>query len=104
FRPSSTSNFSVSENAWTTTFIANATVEVSDSYIHSNSVATDINENMMVIGYAKRDGDYPSDRVSDNRMFVADANDTTPTATFFASLGEDIFFDSAEGKASEINN
>ncbi|MFA0523498.1 DUF3466 family protein [Vibrio sp. 10N.222.52.C3] len=104
FRPSSTSNFSVSENAWTTTFIANATVEVSDSYIHSNSVATDINENMMVIGYAKRDGDYPSDRVSDNRMFVADANDTTPTATFFASLGEDIFFDSAEGKASEINS
>lgn len=104
FRPNSTSNFSVSENAWTTTFIANATVEVSGSYIHSNSVATDINENMMVIGYAKRSGDYPSGRVSDNRMFIADANDTTPTATFFASLGENIFFDSAEGKASEINN
>ena len=104
FRPASTSDFAVEEGAWETTFIEDVTVEVDDAYIHSNSVATDINENMIVIGHAKRDGDYPSDGVTDNRMFIADANDSTPSAEFFNSQGEDIFFDSAGGNANAINN
>ncbi|MDB1126138.1 DUF3466 family protein [Vibrio algarum] len=91
FRPTSTTSFSVSENAWTTVFIEDATVEVDDYYIHSNSVVTDINENLIVIGHAKRDGDYPSGSVSDNRMFIADANDDEPSASFFNSQGETIF-------------
>ncbi|USD67056.1 DUF3466 family protein [Vibrio sp. SCSIO 43136] len=104
FRPSSVSDFTVSENAWETTFISNATVEVSDEYIHTYSTATDVNQNLLVIGYAKRDGDYPSDGVTDRRMFIADASDSTPSASFFTSHGEAIFFDSAEGVPHAINN
>ncbi|WED22910.1 DUF3466 family protein [Vibrio sp. JC009] len=104
FRPSSTSSFSVSENAWETSFIEDVTVEVDDAYIHSHSIATGINENMIVIGYAKRDDDYPYDGVTDNRMFLADANDDDPSATFFTAQGEDIFFDSAHGNPNAINN
>lgn len=104
FRPSSTTNFSVSENAWTTVFVEDATVEVSGSYIHSNSVVTDINENLIALGYAKRDGDYPSGNVSDNRMFLTDANDDAPSASFFNSHGETIFFSSAGGNANAIND
>jgi len=104
FRPTVTDGFAVSENAWSTTFITNATVEVSDEYIHSHSMANDINSNMLVIGHAKRDSDYPQDGVTDDRMFVANANDSSPSASFFTAMSESIFFDSAEGRAQSVNN
>ncbi|WP_413283208.1 DUF3466 family protein [Vibrio sp. MA40-2] len=104
FLPTSTTGFNVEDKAWTTTFIEDATVEVDDSYIHSNSVATDINQNLLVIGYAKRDGDYPSGNSAGKRMFITDANDTEPVASFFTSHGESIFFSSAGGTPKAINN
>lgn len=104
FVPINPTSFSVAENAWSTVFIEEATVEVDDDYIHSNSVATDINENLLIIGHAKRDGDYPSGGVTDNRMFIASASDETPTASFFNDHDEDIFFSSAGGNANSINN
>ncbi|MDV7103409.1 DUF3466 family protein [Vibrio sp. TH_r3] len=104
FLPTNTTDFSVDENAWSTTFIEDVTAEVDDSYIHSNSVATDINENLLVIGYAKRDGDYPSGNSAGRRMFITDANDSEPTASFFTSHGESIFFSSAGGTPRAINN
>ncbi|WED29099.1 DUF3466 family protein [Vibrio sp. DW001] len=104
FIPKSTTSFSVAENAWSTVFIEDVTVKVDGSYIHSNSVATDINNNLIVIGHAKRDGDYPSGNVTDNRMFIADANDDEPSARFFNAQGETIFFSSAGGNANAIND
>ncbi|MDG3085894.1 DUF3466 family protein [Vibrio hannami] len=103
FRPSNTTSFTVEDEAWETVFIDNVDIEGS-SYIYSNSMATDINENMLVIGHAKRDGDYPSNGVTDKRMFIADASDDTPSAVFFENQSEDIFFSSAAGNANAINN
>jgi hypothetical protein len=103
FRPSSTNAFAVSENAWTTVFIDNVDIEDED-YIYSRSVATGINDNLIVIGHAKRDGDYPSNGVSDDRMFVTNANDSSPSASFFDNHNQDVFFESAAGNANAINN
>ncbi|MBM7036469.1 DUF3466 family protein [Vibrio ulleungensis] len=103
FRPSNLSAFEVTENAWQTVFIDNVEVEEED-YIYSSSMATGINDNLVVIGHAKRDGDNPYNGVSDDRMFVANAADTTPSASFFDNHGQDVFFDSAAGNANAINN
>lgn len=102
FYPNSTYDASgVVENAWNTTFITNATVRIDGDYIHSNSVAKDINNNLLVIGEAKRYGNKPESGSANNRLFIADASTGSPSATFFSG---GIFFSGAGGEANAINN
>ena len=63
----------VTAEAWTSTFIANATLQSSDDYIYSNSIAKDINENLLVIGEAKRES--AQNGAYNNRLFIADASE-----------------------------
>jgi hypothetical protein len=93
---------SVEANAWTSELISGAQVINSDNdYIYSNSVATDINQNLLVIGAAKLRGDRPENGAAANKMFVADASDGTPSATYFSG---GIFFSGAGGTARAVNN
>ncbi|USD62673.1 DUF3466 family protein [Vibrio sp. SCSIO 43140] len=103
YYPASTSNFSVDENAWTSVFINNAKLEYDDSYYYSNSLATDINSQLIVIGETKRLGSVPEGGAAANRMFVADAGQSSPSATYFSDLSQSIFFTSAGGNANAIN-
>lgn len=91
----------VEENAWSSTFITDATVRVGDEDIYSNSVATDINENLLVIGEAKRFGNKPISGAANNRLFIADASSGSPKANYFSG---GIFFTGAGGHANAINN
>ncbi|MDB1123902.1 DUF3466 family protein [Vibrio algarum] len=91
----------VEENAWETTFITNATVRIDDDYIYSNSVAKDINDNLLVVGEAKRDGNKPEAGAANNRLFIADASSGSPSAEYFSG---GIFFSGAGGEANAINN
>ena len=86
---------------WTTTSVSNATSEVSGDYIYSNSKLTGINENLVAIGEAKRDGNHPANGAAANRMFVVSNVSSSPTATYFSG---GIFFSGAGGKAEAINN
>ncbi|MGR5269318.1 DUF3466 family protein [Vibrio astriarenae] len=103
FRPSASDTFSVESEAWETVFISGAKLESDDTYYYTNSVAKDINENLIVIGEAKRDGDIPENNVAANRMFVSDASAASPSATYFSSLGKAIFFSGAGGELGAIN-
>jgi hypothetical protein len=91
----------VAENAWDTVFITDATVRIDGEYIHSNSVAKDINDNLMVIGESKRYGNKPESGAANNRLFIADASSGSPTASYFSG---GIFFSGAGGEANSINN
>ncbi|MEZ8823769.1 DUF3466 family protein [Vibrio amylolyticus] len=86
---------------WTTRVISGAQQRISGDTIHSNSVATGINNNLLAIGTAKRSGYFPQNGAAGNLLFVTDANQTSPTATF---LSGGIFFNGAGGKAGAINN
>lgn len=102
FKPNGTFDASnLVANAWTPSLIQNAQVEIGSEYIHSNSVATDINENLIVIGTAKRRGDKPESGAAANRLFVADASQSTVSASF---LSGGIFFTGAGGEMNAINN
>ncbi|WED23170.1 DUF3466 family protein [Vibrio sp. JC009] len=99
FRPASTSSFAIDGNEkWTSTFIENAKAT---SGTYRNSVATDINDNLLVIGEAKLK--TPENGAYANKMFIADAT-STPTAVYFNDMSEDIFFTGAGGQANAINN
>lgn len=102
--PATTNGFSVEENAWTSMFIDNAKLEYDDSYYYSNSVATDINSQLIVIGETKRLGSVPEAGAAANRMFIADAGQATPSATYFSDLSQTIFFVGAGGHANAINH
>ncbi|MBY7916282.1 DUF3466 family protein [Vibrio fluvialis] len=102
----STSSDIMTPSNWTSTPIAKATVREngvsSGDYIYSNSVALAVNENLVAIGEAKRDGDHPYKGAAANRLFVvSDVSASSPSATF---LSGGIFFDGAGGKAGSINN
>lgn len=101
FVPTKTTDFVISDNAWTTKYILGARNREGGDWIHSNTVATDINKNLIVIGYAKRDGDKPEAGSANNRLFIADANNSSPTAEFPVS---GIFFAGANASANSINN
>ncbi|WP_295892935.1 DUF3466 family protein [uncultured Vibrio sp.] len=88
-------------DGWKTRRISGAESRIGGDTIHSNSVATGMNENLLVIGTAKRSGDYPENGAAGNRIFVADASNSTPSATF---LSGGIFFSGAGGKAGAVNN
>ncbi|GAM75627.1 hypothetical protein JCM19241_3539 [Vibrio ishigakensis] len=94
----------VAADQWDTKFIRRVEVEQSGDYIYSNSKATDINNNLLVIGEAKRRGDKPSNGAANNRLFVADASKGDPEAIFLEDSGQSIFFNSAGGQAKAVNN
>lgn len=90
---------------WTTTQISGAEVKSgssNDDARYSNSVATDINDNLFAVGYSKRNGYVPESGSAGNKPFVVtDASATTPTATY---LSGDIFFGGSSGEAKAVNN
>ncbi len=100
FYPKSGFN-TVTENGWNYTFIADATVKSSGDYIYSNSVAKDINNNLLVVGESKRFGDKPEAGAANQRLFIADASNGNPRANYFSG---GIFFSGAGGEVNAINN
>lgn len=68
--------------------------------IHTNSILTSVNKNLIAIGEAKRSS---ADKGAyNNRLFIVpDVSADSPTAAF---LSGGIFFDGAGGKAGAINN
>ncbi|ENM5758073.1 DUF3466 family protein [Vibrio mimicus] len=94
-------NFSNTAN-WATKAVSGAEAKIGDDYIHSNSVVTDVNNNLVALGAAKRAGSRPENGAAGNRLFVInDVSASTPTASF---LTGGIFFTGAGGKAGSINN
>ncbi|NVN83209.1 MULTISPECIES: DUF3466 family protein [unclassified Vibrio] len=90
---------------WTTTQISGAEVKSgssNDDARYSNSVATDINDNLFAVGYSKRNGYVPESGSAGNKIFVVtDASAATPTATY---LSGGIFFGGSSGEAKAVNN
>ncbi|MFA0038992.1 DUF3466 family protein [Vibrio chagasii] len=88
---------------WTTTQISGAEVKSgssNDDARYSNSVATDINDNLFAVGYAKRNGYVPENGSAGNKIFVVE-NAADPKAEF---LTGGIFFDGSSGEAKAVNN
>lgn len=101
FELDNTSNFS-NAASWTTKAVSGAESRIGGDYIHSNSVATDVNKNLVALGSAKRAGSRPENGAAGNRLFVIeDVSASTPTANF---LTGGIFFTGAGGKAGAINS
>ncbi|EKF9575613.1 DUF3466 family protein [Vibrio cholerae] len=101
FQLDDTSNFS-NAASWTTKAVSGAESRIGGDYIHSNSVVTDVNKNLVALGSAKRAGSRPENGAAANRLFVInDVSATQPAATF---LTGGIFFNGAGGKAGAINN
>ncbi|WP_299694511.1 DUF3466 family protein [uncultured Vibrio sp.] len=95
----------ISDATWETKIVSGAEVNSgssNDDARYSNSVLSDINDNLLAIGHAKRNGYVPESGSAGNKMFVVtDASATTPTATF---LSGGIFFGGASGEAKAVNN
>ncbi|RJK84947.1 DUF3466 family protein [Vibrio cholerae] len=101
FELDNTSNFS-NAASWTTKAVSGAESRIGGDYIHSNSVVTDVNKNLVALGSAKRAGSRPENGAAGNRLFVIeDVSASTPTANF---LTGGIFFTGAGGKAWAINS
>ncbi|MFO4663134.1 DUF3466 family protein [Vibrio cholerae] len=101
FELDNTSNFS-NAASWTTKAVSGAESRIGGDYIHSNSVVTDVNKNLVALGSAKRAGSRPENGAAGNRLFVIeDISASTPTANF---LTGGIFFTGAGGKAGAINS
>ncbi|MFA0570300.1 DUF3466 family protein [Vibrio gallaecicus] len=84
--------------------ISGPQVDSDGDYKYTNSVATDINANLFVIGHAKRR--IAEEGTLDNKIFVSQvtsSNSATslPTGTF---LSGGIFFSGAGGNARSVNN
>ncbi|ELF6475578.1 DUF3466 family protein [Vibrio cholerae] len=101
FQLDNTSNFS-NAASWKTKAVSGAESRIGGDYIHSNSVVTDVNKNLVALGSAKRAGSRPENGAAGNRLFVIeDVSASTPTANF---LTGGIFFTGAGGKAGAINS
>ncbi|MEZ9403524.1 DUF3466 family protein [Vibrio cyclitrophicus] len=91
--------------SWSTKVISGAEVKSgssNDDARYSNSVATDINNNLFAVGYSKRNGYVPESGSAGNKIFVVtDASAVTPTATY---LSGGIFFSGSSGEAKAVNN
>ena len=91
--------------SWSTKVISGAEVKSgssNDDARYSNSVATDINDNLFAVGYSKRNGYVPESGSAGNKIFVVtDASAVTPTATY---LSGGIFFGGSSGEAKAVNN
>ncbi len=89
---------------WTTKVISGAEVKSgssNDDAIYSNSVATDINDNLFAVGYAKRNGYVPESGSAGNKIFVIE-DASNPVAEF--DLNSSIFFNGSSGEAKAVNN
>ncbi|WP_286291533.1 DUF3466 family protein [Vibrio apostichopi] len=99
------SDLNLTSASWETKVVSGAEVKSgssSDDARYSNSVATDINENLFAVGYSKRNGYVPESGSAGNKMFVVtDASASTPTATY---LSGGIFFGGSSGEAKAVNN
>ncbi|MUK25899.1 DUF3466 family protein [Aliivibrio fischeri] len=93
----------ISSGNWESNTVDGAQVKISGDYIYSNSVVTNINDNLVAIGEAKRSGEKPENGAAANRLFVV-ANANTANAHFLNSSDGSIFFDGAGGKMGGINN
>lgn len=101
FQLDNTANFT-DPGSWSTKEVSGAQAKIGDDYIHSNSVVSDVNNNLLALGSAKRTGDRLENGSAGNRLFVInDVSATNPTASF---LSGGIFFTGAGGKAGAINN
>ncbi|ENM3983978.1 DUF3466 family protein [Vibrio cholerae] len=101
FKLDDTNNFAHQAN-WVTKAVSGAESRIGGDYIHSNSVVTDVNKNLVALGSAKRAGSRPENGAAANRLFVInDVSATQPAATF---LTGGIFFNGAGGKAGAINS
>ncbi|MEZ8445305.1 DUF3466 family protein [Vibrio splendidus] len=100
-----TNDVDLSTVTWDNKFISGAEVKSgssNDDARYSNSVATDINENLFAVGYSKRNGYVPESGSAGNKIFVvSDASASTPTATY---LSGGIFFGGSSGEAKAVNN
>ncbi|MCG9552488.1 DUF3466 family protein [Vibrio sp. Isolate31] len=97
------SSLDLTSATWTTTQISGAEVKSGsskDDARYSNSVATDINDNLFAVGYAKRNGYVPENGSAGNKIFVV-TDAKNPTATF---LSGGIFFSGSSGEAKAVNN
>jgi len=87
---------------WTSTVVSGATVKISGDVIHTNSVVTSVNKNLVAIGTAKRNGDVPYNGAASNRLFVIDDVSASSLTANFISTG--VLFAGAGGKAGAIND
>ncbi|PKF78051.1 GlyGly-CTERM sorting domain-containing protein [Vibrio sp. vnigr-6D03] len=96
-------------DGWTTKAISGTTLNP-DGYIYHSSIATDINQNMLVIGSTKRGNyDYKRSRTDvpveegslNNRLWLANASSANPTATY---LTGGIFFAGSGGDMRAVND
>ncbi|MEZ9579613.1 MULTISPECIES: DUF3466 family protein [unclassified Vibrio] len=88
---------------WETKIISGAEVKSgssNDDARYSNSVATDINDNLFAVGYSKRNGYVPESGSAGNKPFVV-TDAKNPTATY---LSGGIFFGGSSGEAKAVNN
>ena len=88
---------------WTTKQVNGAQVNSgssNDDARYSNSVLSDINQNLFAIGYAKRNGYVPESGSAGNKIFVV-KDASNPSATF---LSGGIFFTGSGGEAKAVNN
>ncbi|MFC5077639.1 hypothetical protein VTH8203_03731 [Vibrio thalassae] len=102
-------SFTVEDPAtWDSRVISRATVKSGDDFVYSNSMATDINKNLVLIGAAKRRGDKRENGAAPNRMFLTsiDSNGDVSSAQFFDELNGNsgIFFRGVGGEPGAINN
>ncbi|MFA0442180.1 hypothetical protein BCU70_16040 [Vibrio sp. 10N.286.49.C2] len=105
FRPNDTPI--MDGNAWSPSRISRSTIKDGDDFIYSNSVATDINEHLVLIGEAKRRGDKRENGAAANRMFLSKVNSSGgASAQYFDELNGNsgIFFRGVGGKTGAINN
>ncbi|NOH96256.1 DUF3466 family protein [Vibrio sp. 99-70-13A1] len=84
--------------------ISGPQVDSNGDYKYTNSVATDINSNLLVVGHAKRR--IAEEGTLDNKIFVSQVTSSNnsaslPTGTF---LTGGIFFSGAGGNARSVNN
>ncbi|PTO54036.1 GlyGly-CTERM sorting domain-containing protein [Vibrio splendidus] len=95
----------ISTATWNTKIVSGAEVNSgssNDDARYSNSVLSDINQNLFAVGYSKRNGYVPESGSAGNKIFVVtDASASTPTATY---LSGGIFFGGSSGEAKAVNN
>ena len=86
---------------WSQKQISGAEVDAGDDNTNTNSVATNINKNLVVVGQAKRSGNNPQNGAAANRLFIVPDASVSSNASFFSG---GIFFDGAGGEMGGINN
>jgi hypothetical protein len=96
----------LSSATWETKQVSGAQVNSgssNDDAVYSNSVVAGINDNLLAIGYAKRNGYVPESGSAANKAFVVDnIASGSPSANF--ALQSSLFFTGAGSEAKALNN